>query len=105
MLNLEETLGVTDLMRIFRLSRNGIYLRLRKARAGLGGLPLPIASGEKQRLRWSADSVRLFLESASDTAHTSPTLDIETTKSREKRHVAAMEKLARFGVVPRKKQN
>jgi len=99
-----ETLIIEDIMRIFRLSRNGVYSRLRKARAGQGGLPLPIPTGEKQRLRWSAETVRQFLQNADEATQTPTTLKIESAKPRQKRHTEAMKALERMGVKVRPSQ-
>ena len=100
-----ETLTVEDLMRIFQLSRVSIYRRLREARAGRGGLPLPIPTGVKRSLLWRAEDVRKFMQSADDEPQTPPTLKIESAKSRQQRHADAMKKLERFGIkVPRKEQ-
>jgi len=93
-----ETLTVEDLMQILKLSRVSVYRRLKEARAGRGGLPLPIPSGTKQRLRWNAETVRQFLENANDTPQTPPALKIESAKSRQKRHAEAMKQLERFGI-------
>ena len=99
-----ETLAIEDMMRIFRLSRISIYRRLREARAGRGGLPLPIPTGRKQRLRWNAETVRQFLQNANEPQAT-PTLEIESAKSRQKRHAEAMKQLERFGIkAPQKEQ-
>ena len=99
-----ETLTIDDIMRIFHLSRNTVYRRLREARAGRGGLPLPIPTGAKRSLRWNAEDVKKFLESANDQPQTSPTLKMESAKSRQKRHAEAMKKLERFGIIPKEVQ-
>jgi hypothetical protein len=101
-----ETLGVGDMERIFKLKRVSVYRRTSEARAGRGGFPLPIAmGGAKRNLRWNVADVRKFLQSTDDTPQTPPTLEIESAKSRQKRHVAAMKKLERFGIkVPQKAQ-
>ena len=93
-----ETFTVEDLMRIFQLSRVSIYRRLREARAGRGGLPLPIPTGTKRSLRWNAEDVRKFMQSADDEPQTQPTLKIESATQRQKRHNAAMKQLERFGI-------
>jgi predicted DNA-binding transcriptional regulator AlpA len=93
-----ETFGTEDMMRIFGLSRTSIYRRLREARAGRGGLPLPIPTGAKRSLRWNAEDVEKFMQSANDQPQTSPTLEIESVSQRQKRHNAAMKKLERFGI-------
>jgi predicted DNA-binding transcriptional regulator AlpA len=99
-----ETLTVEDIRQIFKLSRVSIYRRLREARAGRGGLPLPIPTGPKQRLLWNAEDVRKFLHN-NETPQTPPTLEIESAKSRQKRHAEAMKKLERFGIkAPQKGQ-
>ena len=96
--DLEETLTSKDIMRIFGLSKASFYRRLREARAGRGGLPLPISTGAKRSLRWNAATVRQFLENADGTSPTPPTLEIESAKSRQKRHAEAMKQLERFGI-------
>ena len=97
-----ETLTIDDMARIFRLSRVSIYRRLHEARAGRGGLPLPIPSGPKQGLRWDAETVRQFLQNADSTSPPSP---IESAAKRTKRHRAAMNALEKFGIrIPQKEQ-
>ena len=99
-----ETLTIEDMMRIFKLSRVSIYRRLREARAERGGLPLPIPSGPKQRLRWDTKTVRQFLQNANEPQVT-PTQKFESEKSRQKRHAKAMKSLERFGIkAPQKVQ-
>jgi len=93
-----ETLTVKDLMQILKLSRVSVYRRLKEARAGHGGLPLPIPSEGKRSLRWNAEAVRQFLQNANDTPQTPPALEIESAKSRQKRHAEAMKQLERFGI-------
>jgi predicted DNA-binding transcriptional regulator AlpA len=93
-----ETFGVKDLMRIFNLSRESIYRRLREARDGRGGLPLPIPTGTKRSLRWDAATIRRFVQNADSTPQTPLTLPFESAKSRQKRHAKAMKQLERFGI-------
>ena len=93
-----ETYGVEDLMRMFGLSRPSIYRRLREAREGRGGLPLPILTGAKRSLRWTAESVKAFLQNASEPPPTAPTPKIESENARRKRHAEAMKQLERFGI-------
>ena len=97
MRDFEPLLAIEDIMRIFKLSRVSVQRRLQKARAGRGGLPLPIPSERKQSLRWCPETVRHFLQNTS-TPQTPPTLTIESEKSRQKRHAAAMKTLERFGI-------
>ena len=92
-----ETLTIEDMTRIFKLSRVSIYRRLREARSGRGGLPLPIPSGPKQMLRWNAETVRQFLHKANEPQVT-PTQKFESEKSRQKRHAEAMKNLESFGI-------
>ena len=100
-----ETYGVEDLMRIFNLSRVSIYRRLREAREGRGGLPLPIPTGAKRSLRWTAESVKAFLQRANEPLPTPPVPKIESENARQKRHAEAMKKLERFGIkAPTKEQ-
>ena len=98
MKDFETLLTTEDMMRIFGLSRTSIYRRLKEARAGRGGLPLPIPTGTKQAIRWNAEDVKKFLENANDQPQTSPTLEIESATQRQRRHNAAMKKLERFGI-------
>ena len=103
--DLETFYGVKDIMRIFGLSRPSVYRRLREAREGRGGLPLPIPTGAKRSLRWTVESVKTFLQNANDTPPTTPIPKIESEKSRQKRHAEAMKKLERFGIkAPKKEQ-
>ena len=95
-----ETFGVKDLMRIFNLTRESIY----RPREGRGGLPLPIPTGTKRSLRWSAESVKAFLQSADSTPQMPPTLPCELEKSQQKRHAEAMKQLERFGIQATKKE-
>ena len=99
-----ETLMVEDIMKIFKLSRVSVYRRLREARSGRGGLPLPIPTEPKQRLLWNAEDVRNFLQN-NDKPQTATMQKIESATSRQKRHVEAMKNLERFGIkVPQKVQ-
>ena len=93
-----ETCGVEDIMRIFCLSRVSVYRRLREARAGRGGLPLPIPTGTKRSLRWTVESVREFLQNANDAPPTPTTPKIESAAQRATRNRAAMKQLERFGI-------
>jgi predicted DNA-binding transcriptional regulator AlpA len=102
MQDLEPLLEIRDIMRIFGYPRSTVYRRLREARAGRGGLPLPIPTGAKRSLRWNAEDVRKFLE---NTDKAPPTQEIETATQRQRRHNAAMKTLERFGIkVPQKAQ-
>ena len=100
MQDLETLLTIDDIMRIFRLSKIGVYRRLRDARDGRGGLPLPIPSGPKQRLRWNVETVRKFLENAVSTP--SPP-SIESATKRASRNKVAMNALEKFGIIIPKK--
>ena len=93
-----KTFNTKDIMRLFHLSRVSVYRRLREARAGRGGFPLPIPMGAKRGLLWSAEEVRKFLHNANDTPQTPPVLTIESAKARHKRHATAMKTLERFGI-------
>jgi len=104
-MNEPELYSTDEICQIFKLARSSIYRRLREARAGRGGLPLPIPTGAKRSLRWDAESVRMFLQSANSTPQTPPTLEIESEKSRKARHAKAMQQLERFGIkAPKKEQ-
>ena len=104
MQNLNPLLTIKDIMQLFGYSRNTVYRRLREARAGRGGIPLPIPTGAKRSLRWNAEDVRKFLESANDTPQKSPTQEIESATQRQRRHNAAMKELERFGIKATKKE-
>ena len=105
MRDFETLLTTEDMMRIFGLSRTSMYRRLKEAKAGRGGLPLPITTGAKRALRWNGEDVRKFLQNASDTPQPLPALEIESAKSRQKRHAEAMKKLERLGIkTPKKEQ-
>jgi len=91
-----ETLTIDDIMQIFRLSRPGVYQRLRDAREGRGGLPLPIPTGAKRRLRWNAETVRNFLQSTEMPQTSSPPIESETKRAARNR--AAMKELEKFGI-------
>jgi predicted DNA-binding transcriptional regulator AlpA len=93
-----ETLTVKDLMQILKLSRVSVYRRLNEARAGRGGLPLPIPTGAKRSLRWNAEDIRKFLENANDVPQMPSKQEIESAAQRQKRHNAAMKHLERFGI-------
>ena len=101
-----KTLGTEDIMQIFGLSRGSIYRRLRAGReGGQSGLPPPLPTGgAKRSLRWNAESVKRFLENTNDATQTLPALEIESAKSRQKRHAEAMKKLERFGIKTTKKE-
>ena len=99
-----ETYDVEDMMRIFRLSRQSVYRRVREARAGRGGIFLPITAETKQSLRWSAEAVKALLQNTDNTTQTTLTLKIESANSRQKRHTEAMKKLERFGIKIQKKE-
>jgi predicted DNA-binding transcriptional regulator AlpA len=51
-----ETLGIEDMMKIYKLSQVSIYRRVSAARAGQIRFPIPI-SDRKQKLCWSAAEV------------------------------------------------
>jgi len=100
-----ETYTIEDIMRIFRLSRVSIYRRLREAREGRGGLPLPIPTGTKRSLRWNADTVRQFLQNADSTPPMPPPPTIESAAKRSARNQAALRELEKFGIkIPKKGQ-
>jgi predicted DNA-binding transcriptional regulator AlpA len=104
MQNLEPLLTIKNMMQLFGCSRNTFYRRLREARAGRGGLPLPIPMGAKRSLRWNAEDVRKFLESANDMTPKPPTQEIESAAQRQRRHNIAMKELERFGIKATKKE-
>ena len=92
-----ETLTTDDMMQILHLSRAGLYRRLRDARAGRGGLPLPIAGRAKQGLRWLAKTVREFLENV-EAPQECIVPKMESEKKRRKRHSEAMKELEKLGI-------
>jgi predicted DNA-binding transcriptional regulator AlpA len=93
-----ETLTVKDLMEILKLSRVSVYRRLKEARAGRGGLPLPIPTGTKRSLRWNTEDVRKFLQNANETHKTPPTQEIESAAKRAARNRAALHELKKLGI-------
>jgi len=94
-----ETLDIEDIMRIFRIARVSVYRRLREARAGRdSGLPLPIQTGTKRGLRWSAETVRKFLENTDRTPSMPPPSPIESATQRAARNRAALRELEKFGI-------
>jgi hypothetical protein len=94
-----ETYNTEEMTQIFKMSPATLRRRLKEeAREGRGNFPLPIQSGPKKSLRWSAESVRKFLQNGNDAPPTSPTLKIESAKSRRVRHLEAMKKLEKKGV-------
>jgi hypothetical protein len=104
-LEMQVTLTIEDIMRIFRLAKVSVYRRLREMREGRdGGLPPPIPSGPKQRLRWNPETVMEFLESTDSTPQ-KPTLPIESETQRAARNRAALRELEKFGIkIPRNEQ-
>jgi predicted DNA-binding transcriptional regulator AlpA len=99
-----ETYDTEEMTQIFKKSRSTLYREIKEARAGRSNFPLPIQTGPKRSLRWSAESVRKFLQNGNDTPPTSPTLKIESAKSRQTRHALAMAKLERKGIKIAKRQ-
>lgn len=99
-----ETLEIEDIMQIFNFrTKTSVYRRLRGAREGRGGLPLPIPSGPKQRLRWNKATVKQFLESAvSEPPAPQP---IESAAKRAARNRAALKELEKFGIKTQKMEN
>ena len=91
-----ETYGTKDMMRIFDKSRQTVYRLVREARAGRGGVFLPIEFGGKNNLRWNA--VRAFLRSADSTQQKNATLEIESAAKRAVRNRVAMKQLEKFGI-------
>ena len=93
-------------MQILKKSRSTLYRELKEAREGRGSsFPLPIQTGPKKGLRWSAESVRKFLQNDNDTPPTSPTLKIESGKSRRMRYIESIKKLEQKGVRVNRKQD
>lgn len=99
---LEALLTIEDVMRIFGLSRPSIYRRLREAREGRGGLPLPIPTGTKRRLLWHVGTVREFIENPQSKPPQPP---IESEAKRAARSRAALRELEKFGIKIKKKEN
>ena len=94
-----KTYTTADMTQILNLSRESVYRRVKEAREeGLSDFPLPIQTGPKKGLRWSAESVRKFLQSGNDASQTTPTLKIESGKSRQKRYLESMARLEKKGV-------
>ena len=92
-----ETLTVKDMMQIFQLSQVSVYRRLREAKAGRGGLPLPIPTGAKRSLRWNLGTVQEFLENTNGTRPMS-SLPIESAAQRAARNRVALRNLEKFGI-------
>jgi predicted DNA-binding transcriptional regulator AlpA len=93
-----ETYNTEEMTQIFKCSPATLNRRLKEAREGRGNFPLPIQTGPKRSLRWCAESVKKFLQNGNDAPPTSPTLKIESGKSRRVRHLEAMKKLEQKGV-------
>jgi predicted DNA-binding transcriptional regulator AlpA len=98
------TYDTEEMTQIFKKSRSSLYREIKEAREGRSNFPLPIQTGPKRSLRWSAESVRKFLLNGNDAPPTSPTLKIESAKSRRGRHLEAMKKLEQKGVRVNRKQ-
>jgi len=62
---------------IFGYSESTLFRRLREARAGKGGLPLPLELGNRRGLRWNPDHVRKFCETQTQTLPPEPTAERE----------------------------
>jgi len=89
---IQETLTVQDIMRIFHVSGITVYRWVNLARQGKTKFPPPIG-GHKQKLCWSRDAIAAF-QNGVNTLPPKP----ESAKSRQKRHAAACQSLARRGV-------
>jgi len=63
-MQIETLLNISDIERIFSLSKTTIYRKIASARAGQILFPLPVSNG-KQRLRWSPAAVARYIESQS----------------------------------------
>jgi predicted DNA-binding transcriptional regulator AlpA len=94
----QKTYTSADMTRDFNMSLATLYRRVKEAREGLIDFPLPIQTGPKKSLLWSAESVRNFLQNGSDASQTTQALKIESGKSKEMRHREAMARLERKGV-------
>jgi len=78
---------------IFDMPESTFFKRLREARQGKGGLPLPLELGGKRGLRWNPEHVRVFLESQSQ-----PALSREPPAEQRKELDDAMKSLKSQGV-------
>jgi predicted DNA-binding transcriptional regulator AlpA len=79
MREIETLLGVTDMMRIFGLSRVSIYRNVSLARQCKSRFPLPV-SDMKQQLRWSAANVEAYCQSRNN----QPQVNVTTVKQKKR---------------------
>jgi transposase len=91
-IEIQETLTVQDIMRIFHVSEATIYRWVAASRAGRGRFPLPIG-GYKQKLCWSRDVIAAFQH-----GNNQPPQQLESASQRKKRHAAAIASLRKRGV-------
>ena len=99
-----ETLTVTDMMQIFQISRVSVYRKVSDGREGRQcGLPLPIPTRPKQRLRWNVETVRKFLENGDGMPLPSSTPPFESEAKRAARNRVALRELEKFGIIIPKK--
>jgi len=96
-MQVEETLTIKDIQKIFHVSPVTIYRWVNRARAGQSRFPLPIG-GHKQKLCWSKESIVAF-----QNANSVPLPAIESASQRQKRHSDAMKRLQAKGVVKAKR--
>jgi predicted DNA-binding transcriptional regulator AlpA len=99
-----KTYTTEKMTQTFQMSLATLYRRVKEARAGRSSFPLPLQTGTKKSLRWSAESVRQYLQNGSDTPQTSQTLKTSSAKSRQIRHAEAMARLEQKGVKTAKKR-
>jgi len=84
----------SDMCRIFKIPKSSLYRKLREARGGHGGLPLPLPSKKQgDHLRWNAESVRTFCSVQCEAVQPVPTLPKSTTE-RQRRLNAALKDIS-----------
>ena len=94
-----ELYTTDDMCRIFKIPRSSLYRKLREAREGHGGLPLPLPSKKQgHHLRWNAESVRAFCAAQCETVQPIPTPFTTTEAERKKKYSTAYDELTEMGV-------
>ena len=92
-MQIDETLTIQDIMRIFHVSQVSVYRWVSLARQGKGNFPLPIGE-HRQKLLWSRESIIAYQK----TNETQSPPTIESATQRQKRHTAAMNRLRSKGI-------
>jgi len=91
-MKIEPLLTVSDVMKIFGVSQVSVYRWVALARQGKHRFPLPIGD-YKQKLRWNRDAIVAY-----QNANNPQPAKMESASQRQKRHVAAMDRLRSKGV-------